>query len=72
MRLEDKVGHLAYLALFGGTQLIAFELWMGWPSRAVGDLLWLLLGFRLNLQSVKVWSAFFLLVDVYGWWRWTG
>lgn len=66
----DALGHLGYLMLIGGQVLIGRHHVSGWIARWFGSALWLWLGTKLDLNSVVVWSAIFLAVDVYGSWRW--
>jgi nicotinamide mononucleotide transporter len=68
--LIDLLAHLAYLTIFIGTRMLAYQRIRGWPVRIVGDLAFIPLGFALGLTSTIVWGSVFLTLDVIGWRAW--
>ena len=66
----DALGHVGYVLLVCGQLLIAHKTTIGWPTRLIGSALWCWLGYQMDMSSIVVWSAVFLVVDVVGWARW--
>ena len=71
MTLLDAVGHLGYISLFVGSQLLARHNKYGWLARLVGEAIWVVIGFILGMTSIWLWGIFFIFFnDVYGFYKW--
>lgn len=68
--LLDFFGHVGYLFIGLGIILLARKNILGWISRAVGEAVWLGIGFALGMSSIWIWSSLFLLMEGYGFWSW--
>lgn len=66
----DLFGHLGYVLLLFGQWLLVHRRVSGWLFRLVGGAIWLVLGIILNLSSIYLWTAAFLVMDFRGWRRW--
>lgn len=72
MTALDLVGHIGYVSLFVGSQLLARHNKYGWLCRLLGELIWVVLGFILGLTSIWMWGIFFVFAnDIYGFWKWS-
>jgi len=68
----DFAGHVGYVCLFLGSQLLARNNKYGWLCRLLGELIWVVLGFILGLTSIWMWGIFFIFAnDIYGFWKWS-
>lgn len=70
MGVLDLWGHIAYLFIGLGMFLIGRRKIYGWPIKAVGDVIWLILGFKLGMSSIWLWELVFLSTTAYGYWQW--
>jgi hypothetical protein len=66
----DIAGWVAYIVLFCGTLILQNKNRTGWAFRGTGNLMWMVLGWKLHLTSVMVWGVIFFLMDVRGYWKW--
>lgn len=66
----DLLGHVGYASLVFGTILVARKNHLGWPFRAFGELLWVIVGFLTGLTSAWIWGAVFICIDAHGFLKW--
>ena len=68
--ITDLLGHVAYLFIFSGMWLLGKKNIWGWPLKAVGDVIWLVLGIQLGMSSIWMWEIGFLSAAAYGVYCW--
>ena len=66
----DLLGHLAYAILTVGMFLIARKKISGWSVRALGEAIWIYIGFAIGLTSMWSWCFLFLGMEIYGYRTW--
>lgn len=67
----DAAGHVGYICLFFGSQLLARHNKVGWLLRLAGELIWAVIGFIMGMTSIWLWAIIFIFTnDVYGYWKW--
>lgn len=66
----DLLGHVGYASLVLGTILVTRKNKAGWPFRAFGELLWVVVGFLTGLTSAWMWGTVFICIDVHGYLKW--
>lgn len=66
----DFTGHIGYLFILVGMVLISKKNIYGWLFRFVGETIWMVLGFYLELSSVVFWGMIFMVIDIYGFKKW--
>jgi hypothetical protein len=66
---NNVLGHIGYLFVVAGMLLLASEISLGWAPRLVGEVLWIIVGLRMRMNSISAWGALFVLIDIYGLWR---
>lgn len=71
MTLPDFLGHAGYISIIAGLILLARQNKWGWVFRFVGDMLWFLIGFLIDMSSLWFWGGIFLMIDLWGWYKWT-
>ncbi len=70
MEVTDLIGHVAYLSLLLGHWTIGLKRRWGWLARATGGVVWMWIGFEIQMTSIMLWSGVFTCVDLWNWWRW--
>jgi hypothetical protein len=68
----DFLGHIAYFLIFVGVFLLTREMQAGWVFRFLGDVGWVLIGFKLRMSSIVLWGSGFAILDVLGYLNWGG
>ena len=63
-------GHIGYLFCILGMILIAKKYRIGWLLRIIGQLIWIVVGLTLGLNSIYIWGSIFLLIDFLGFRAW--
>jgi len=66
----DILGHLFYISIFIGMLLLKQKSRAGWLFRLVGEIGWVILGFKLGLTSVWIWGIIFAVVDIAAFIKW--
>jgi hypothetical protein len=66
----DVLGHIGYLFLALGMLLLARRNVLGWACRAVGELIWLFIGFEMQMSSMWVWGVIFIAIEIHGFRSW--
>lgn len=66
----DLLGYLGYSILSIGIFLIGRKKISGWYFRALGDAVWICIGFSIPLTSMWIWGFVFLGMEVYGYRTW--
>lgn len=66
----DVLGHIGYLFLALGMLLLARRNVLGWACRAVGELIWLFIGFEMQMSSMWVWGVIFIAIEIHGFISW--
>jgi len=62
----DLAGHVGEALLVGGTVALARGHRLGWLSRALGNVVWIAIGWRLEMSSIWTWGLVFVAIEVYG------
>lgn len=70
MWVVDVLGHIGYLFLALGMLLLARRNVLGWACRAVGELIWLFIGFEMQMSSMWVWGVIFIAIEIHGFISW--
>jgi nicotinamide riboside transporter PnuC len=70
LTLPDFLGHIGYANLTLGMILIARKNIWGWLFRAIGEVIWVVVGLMLGLSSAWMWGTIFLFIEAYGFWKW--
>jgi hypothetical protein len=70
LTFPDLLGHIGYASLVLGTVLIAHKQKIGWPLRAFGEALWIIVGIMLDLTSAWFWGTVFVFIDLHGYYKW--
>jgi len=68
--MHDIGGHVFYVLIFIGTNLIAKKNNVGWLLRLLGELGWTLIGVYMEMTSIWVWGIIFTFNDAYGYVKW--
>lgn len=71
LTFEDRIGHVGYALMALGTLFIAEKIVWGWPIHLVGSVVWIWLGMRLKMSSIFLWEIGWVILSLWGWWRWT-
>lgn len=66
----DLLGHVGYFFIGLGILLLARKNIAGWIMRALGELIWLLIGISMGMSSMWLWSGLFLFMEAYGFYQW--
>lgn len=70
MSFNNAVGHIGYIFIVMGMLLLAEQNTYGWAFRAIGEVLWLVVGIRMRLSSIWFWALVFIGLDIYGFTSW--
>lgn len=70
LSVVDIAGWVAYVVLFCGTMTLQNKNHIGWVLRGIGNLMWCVLGWHLQLTSVIVWGVIFMAMDIRGYLKW--
>jgi hypothetical protein len=62
----DLIGHGGYAILAMGMALLATGRNIGWAFRLVGEIIWIWIGWELNLTSSVLWGVAFAALDAVG------
>ena len=66
----DILGHIATLWLVTGTSMLSMKNRLGWLVRAVGQVLWILIGAIMGMTSIWIWGLVFVAMDIWGYFKW--
>ena len=66
----DLLGHCGYAFIFTGIILLAHYKSSGWVLRLIGEFIWICIGIWLGMTSIWAWGVVFVLMDVYGYYKW--
>jgi nicotinamide riboside transporter PnuC len=67
----DFIGHISYLFLTIGIYLLSKHNKLGWIFSSVCQLGWIFIGFWINMTSLWTWAMLFLLMNLYGYFKWS-
>lgn len=62
----DLAGHVGYIFIALGLWQLTKKKQIGWLYRFIGETIWVILGFVLNLTSIWAWGIIFMLIDLKG------
>ncbi|OKH43009.1 nicotinamide mononucleotide transporter [Calothrix sp. HK-06] len=68
MSYIEFIGTILYL---WATWLVAKQKMLNWPVGIVSSVLYMVLFFQIRLYSDMLEQLYFIIVSVYGWWRWS-
>ena len=68
----DILGHIGYFFLAAGMFFLARKSLWGWVLRLIGELIWLRIGFMIEMSSVVFWGVIFAGMEIYGFKKWWG
>ncbi len=66
----DMLGHVGYAFIALGMLLITKKSAWGFASRFTGEILWLIVGLKMEMSSLWTWGILFLIIDAYGFIKW--
>ena len=66
----DIAGHFGYAFIALGMFLIAHKSAWGFASRFTGEVIWLVVGWLMQMSSIWTWGVLFLVIDAYGFIKW--
>jgi hypothetical protein len=67
----DIAGHFGYAFIALGMFLIAQKSKWGFASRFTGEVIWLIVGWLMQMSSIWTWGLLFLVIDGYGFIKWS-
>lgn len=68
--VANRVGHVSYSFIALGMFLLAKKNILGWVSRFIGEVGWLLVGWAIEMNSIWGWGLPFLCIEIYGFRSW--
>ena len=66
----DIFGHVGYLLIALGMFALSKKKIYGWMLRLYGELIWFAIGLEIGMTSIWIWGAIFILIDMWGYYRW--
>ena len=66
----DLLGHVGYIFIALGIITLGSRKAYGWLLRLVGECIWLAIGIYLQLTSLYIWGAVFIILDLSVYIKW--
>lgn len=66
----DLVGHIGYIFIVVGMILLTQKNKFGWTMRFLGEFIWTMLGFYMEMSSIWFWGLVFMAIDLHGYHEW--
>ena len=70
MSFTDVYGHIGYLYIALGMWLLSKKDIVGWIYRFLGELIWIIIGFHIQMTSIWLWGIVFMVIDLTGFFKW--